>query len=163
MADDGRRLLVCVVVKRASDTLSDPHASANEDVDVRKCLLGIGWAKQLTRYASSHKTPQMIRRELPNTSARPLAQLLRADLRAVRFSVDGASSAGESQWWASVEKEGLIRGASREGWEEVLTRLEERPILCPEDLEENRCDFIDEVTKNRREAAGSETMVSCHS
>ena len=122
MDDYCRKALVAVVAKRAPDILSDHHASASEKVDAYECFLGRCWAERWVRCASARKMPHMMWRGLSGPFAKPFAKQLRADLRAVRFPLDSASSAEGSQWWVFSEKEGVARQASRGGWGEVLTQ-----------------------------------------
>ena len=124
MNESCRKLLVGLVAKRAANALSDHHSSANEKVDAYMCSFGIGWAEQMFRYASAHKMSQMIRGGLSNPSAKPFATQPRTDLHSVWFLVGGASSAEGRPCWVFMGKEGLTRGASREGWGEVLNHLE---------------------------------------
>ena len=83
MNESCRKLLEGLVVERAPDKLSDHHASANVKAGACMCLLGIGLAEQMARYASSHEMSEMIRRRLGNLSARPDIKQLRADIHAV--------------------------------------------------------------------------------
>ena len=83
-------------------------------------------------------------RGLSGPFAKPPAEQLRADLRAVRFPVDSASLAEGSQWWVFSEKEGVARQASRGGWGEVMTQSRAWLISS----RDAGCGCMEEVTKD---------------
>ena len=165
MNESCQKLLADMGGSQASDVFSDHYASANEKVGAYKCSLGIGRTKQMVRYASPHKMAQMIRRGLANPPTKPYERKPRADFRAALSPVDGASPAEYSQWWFFLEKAGLAQEASRGGWGEVLTQLQEGLLFSPEDLRETSWDLtpgrLGSNEGNVPKTVGPGALVSC--
>ena len=56
--------------------------------------------------------------------------------------------ADSGSWWSFSEKHGLENEASRQGWDETISQMQDWLIYNPNDLAGTRWDFLEEVLKN---------------
>ena len=50
--------------------------------------------------------------------------------------------------WSFIDKHGLKNEASRQGWDETITQMQDRLIFDPEDLAGAGWHFMEDVTKD---------------
>ena len=140
--------LAIQVVKEASTMLANPGASQEQKELAFSLVLGIRWTKDLMKTVSVHVINGLVRRGLANPATKELARKLRAGVYEIWGAIGEQLDAESSSWWTFLEERGILDTASRQGWEKVITRLQDWLIFNPKDLSETKWGFMDEVLQN---------------
>ena len=148
MDQDCAKKLAIKVVKEASAMLANPGASQEQKELAFSLVLGIRWTKDLMKTVSAHVINGLVRRGLANPATKELARKLRAGVFEIWGAIGEQLDAESSSWWTFLEERGILDTASRQGWEKVITRLQEWLIFNPKDLSETKWGFMDEVLQN---------------
>ena len=148
MDENCAKKLAIKVVKEASAMLANPGASQEQKELAFSLVLGIRWTKDLMKTVSVHVINGLVRRGLANPVTKELARKLRAGAFEIWGAIGEQLDAESSSWWTFLEERGILDTASRQGWEKVITRLQEWLIFNPKDLSETKWGFMDEVLQN---------------
>ena len=148
MDEDCAKKLAIKVVKEASAMLANPGASQEQKELAFSLVLGIRWTKDLMKTVSAHVINGLVRRGLANPATKELARKLRAGVFEIWGAIGEQLDAESSSWWTFLEERGILDTASRQGWEKVITRLQDWLIFNPKDLSETKWGFMDEVLQN---------------
>ena len=147
--------MVRQITKQVSNVLARPDASSEDKKKAYEQLLGIRWSKPLIKEVSPHMLSGLVRRGLYNPAATQMATILRNGLSEIWRSIGGEVDADSGSWWSFIEKRGLTNEASRQGWDETVTQMQDWLIYNPSDLAGTRWDFMEEALKTaeRRQLA----------
>ena len=140
--------LVRQITKQVSNVLARPDASSEDKKKAYEQLLGIRWSKPLIKEVSPHMLSGLVRRGLYNPATTQMATTLRNGLSEIWRSIGGEVDADSGSWWSFIEKHGLTNEASRQGWDETITQMQDWLIYNPSDLAGTRWDFMEEALKN---------------
>ena len=154
--DEGcEKRLVTQITRHVPAVLARPNASNEEKRDAYEQLLGSRWSEPLIKEASPHVLGGLVGRGLYNPATSQMATALRNGLSEIWRSIGGEADADSGSWWSFIEKHGLKNEASRQGWDETITQMQDWLIYNPNDLAGTRWDFMEEALKNaeRRQLA----------
>ena len=139
------------VSRQASAAMASWSTFSDEKFDSRKCILGASWTKDLMSAASSRGERGSLKGGSANrTTCRPATKLLKR-LREVRNAVGRGVDVDSSSWRACTKIDGLTGEASRHGWDETVTKPQDRSISNPPHLSETEWDFMGNALLNEEQ------------
>ena len=135
-------------VEEAPAALANSGTSPEQRKQAFSFVMGTRWAKDLMKTVSAHVMSALVRRGLANPTTNELARKLREGLHDAWSALEGQVDADSSSWRTFLEERGIMDEASRQGWEEVVTRLRDWLISNPKDLSETKWGFTDDVLQD---------------
>ena len=124
--DEGcEKRLVTQITRHVSAVLARQNASNDEKRAAYEQLLGTRCSKPLIKEVSPHVLSGLVRRGLYDPVTSQMATALRNGLSGIWRSIGGEVDADSGSWWSSIEKHGLKSEASRHGWDETITQMQD--------------------------------------
>ena len=115
--EEGRRLREVARVEKVAGLA----APSDEKSGALRCILGIRWAKRMTKAAPACRLPGLVRRGLSDAAATRPAQQLQSGLFEKWNAVGRQMDADSASWRPFIESQGLTREASGQGRGETVT------------------------------------------